>query len=276
MSMTADSLTTDTPAAPPATPAASPPPVSPATPGLDPAVYCPEDGKTWKSKFHGESGRRQQIETRLDQLTGRMEQQVTDLKGTGTEKDATIARLTAELAALQQTADSVPALQTQIVDLSKQAERAARLGILMQYPDLLAYQVAETRQPDDGGDPVEVVVRPFLDLIESTTLDGPALEQSLARLATALNVQRQALEAPPPAPEAVLPGQANPIAPGTPPAPTPADGAESSSSWRKQAMEWHSLAILGHAGPNGEDAKAKEAECWDLMRQAVQREQAQA
>jgi len=254
---------------------ASPPPVSP-VPGTNPEIVCTKDGKTWKSKFHGESGRRQQLEDRLEQISGNMEQQLTDLKGTATEKDATIMRLTAEVAALQQTAEGIPALQTQIVDLSQQAERAARLGVLMQYPDLLAYQMTEAQTPEDGGDPVEVVVRPFLDLIESTTLEGAELEKSLARLAAVLNVQAPDVTADPPPAPAPDPSVPSPVAPGTPPAPIPAGGDGTPSYWRKEAMAWHNLAIHKMPGPNGEDSKVEEARCWDQMRQAVAKEQAPA
>lgn len=248
-------LTTDTTVAPPVTPPVQPPA------GLDPQIYCLDDGKTWKTKFYGEQGRRGQIENQASQRTGTFEQQIKDMEAAANATGAETARLQARIAELEGQAGAIPGLQQQVTDLTTQAEKAAKLEVLLQYPTLLSYQVTEQQTPE-GGEPVDVVVRPFLNLVNSTTLTGEALDTELRRLASALPGEGPAI---------------SPVAAGAaPPPPAPAGDGESPDHWHQQALIWHQRRINGEAGEAGEDPAEMERKCWENKRKAIELAASQA
>ncbi len=249
--------TTETPPAAPQTPPATTPPQPPASPkpGLDPAVYAP-DGKTWKDKYFGEQGRRQQVENQSATQAGSLEAQLEAAQRDVKVKEAEIARLSATIADQEQKIAAIPELQGQIDALTPQASRASRLELLTQFPSLLAVQVEEQYTPEGAEEPQTRQVNPFMSLINNTTLEGDALAQELRRMSTAIGTSPDA--APPP----VVAGAVPP-----PAAPAPTSGAE---ALRAKAMEWHRLVTNGVTRTeDGKDPLEEERKAWSAVEEAL-------
>lgn len=227
-------------------------------PGLDPKIYA-DDGKTWKEKFYGEQGRRGQVEAESAKALGGLQQQIKALQEAKKADGATIARLEATVAELEGQTGAIPELQEQVTSLSSKAEMADKLNVLMKYPKLLGYQVTEERTIEGEEEPVEEIVRPFLNLIQSTTLTGEALEKELVRLAKAL-------------PGDIKPSPSPETAGAAPSPPEPAGDGDSPDHWHEEAMKWHQMHIAGETGPNGEDPAKMEQEAWNKKREAIQRQ----
>jgi len=250
----ADELTptpTGDPVAPPAQPA-TPPTQPPASPTVDSKIFAP-DGKTWKDKFFGEQGRRQQVENQSATHAGSFEAQLETAQRDGQIKDAEIARLNASIAELTNQTGAIPDLRTQVEALTPQAARAARLEILMGYPSLVAAQVEEEFTPE-GGEPQKRMVNPFLNLVNSTGLEGQALVTELGRLSAAIGT--------PATPPAVVAGAVPP-----PASPAPGNDAE---SHRANAMKWHQYVVNGVIRTDdGKDPLEEERKAWAAMEEAL-------
>jgi len=245
-----------TSAEPPATPVTSVPPqptASPAAPGLDPGIYAP-DGKTWKSKYHGAEGTRMQVETARDQAEGRFTQQVQDLQQQLREALVKVTTLETQVQQLAAQTEAIPQLQGELDAAKQAAARANRLEVLMRHPDLLTVQVEETREVD--GQPQTVAVNPFMGFIDSTTLEGDALDTMLTQMATALSVPPAAVVAPTPVTEGAAPQPAQPADTG---------GLD---ALRAEAMRWHQMKINAERGPNDEDPAEEERKAWQKFYQA--------
>ncbi len=176
-----------TPAAPPAQ-AAPPPQSQPPQQQLPPTVD-PSDGKLWKDKFYGTQGRLQQVEAQHAQQMGALQVQAEGLQSTLRERDATITNLQQQVQQATTQLETIPGMQEQIATLEQQSALAERYRAAMQYPALLGAQVEIERTTEDG-QTVKEMVNPLLNLIESTTLTGDALQATLRQMAAALPAQQ--------------------------------------------------------------------------------------
>jgi len=216
---------------PPEGPATTPaPPLSPVTPGLNSDIYA-DDGKTWKSKYHGIVGRLKVVEGKRDTEIGKRDQQIADVQQSTHEREAKVVALEADVARLTAEVQTIPQLRGELDAAVVGAKRASKLEVLMQYPALLTMQVEEEQQAEGQEEPVKVQVNPFMRLIEATTLVGDELAQELQRLVSVLPSTGTVTAAP------VVEGAA----------PQPAQPADTNDveALRAKALELHQEVIAG-------------------------------
>ena len=231
-----------------ATPA---PPSSPVTPGPNPDIYA-DDGKTWKSKYHGIVGRLKVVEGKRDTEIGKRDQQITDAQQSIHEREARIIALEADVAKLTGEVQTIPELRGELDVAVKGAKRAGKLEILMRYPTLLTMQVEEERQVEGQEEPVKVQVNPFMRLIEATTLAGDDLALELQRLVSVL--------------PSTAPVVATPVVEGAVPQPAQPTGTGDVDALRAKALELHAEVI------SGKPVKDEEREAWQALYKAQSKE----
>lgn len=224
------------------------PPLSPVTPGLNPDTYA-DDGKTWKSKYHGIVGRLKVVEGKRDTEIGERDQKIADAQQLILEHEAKITALGADVTRLTGEVQTIPQLQGELAAASEGAKKAGKLEILMQYPALLTMQVEEEQQVEGQEEPIKVQVNPFMRLIEATTLAGDDLAQELQRLVSVL--------------PSTTPAVATPVVEGAAPQPAQPAGTGDVDALRATALDWHKKTIAGEPG-----AKEKEYEAWTALYKA--------
>lgn len=223
------------------------PPASPA-----PGLYAP-DGKTWQSKFHGAEGRAQQVTQQRDTVVGGYEQRISDLQQELREAQAKVTTLEGQVQKLTGQVDAIPQLRGELDAAKSAAAKASRLQVLMRHPGLLSVQVEEEREVE--GQTQTVQVNPFMQFVDSTTLEGDPLDAMLRQMASAMSVP------------AVIPAPA-PVVEGAAPQPATPAGESGADALRKEALGWHRLKINGEVGPNGEDPAAEEQKAWSAFYEA--------
>ena len=233
----APAITTTTPA-----PVAQPP-ASPA-----PGLYAP-DGKTWQSKFHGAEGRAQQVTQQRDTVVGGYEQRIEDSQQALRVAQAKVATLEGQVQQLTGQVDTIPQLRGELDAAKNAASKASRLQVLMKHPNLLAVQVEEEQEGQ------AVQVNPFMQFVDSTTLEGDGLDAMLRQMASAMSVPAAT-----PAPAPVVEGAA--------PQPATPAGDGGTDALRVEAMRWHQLKIDGEVGPNGENPAEEEQKAWSKFYEA--------
>jgi len=231
-----------------ATPVVTPAPVvqPPASPA--PGLYAP-DGKTWQSKFHGAEGRAQQVTQQRDTVVGGYEQRVEDSQQALRVAQAKVATLEGQVQQLTGQVDTIPQLRGELDAAKSAASKASRLQVLMKHPGLLSVQVEEEQEGQT------VQVNPFMQFIDSTTLEGDSLDAMLRQMASAMSVP------------AATPAPA-PIVEGAAPQPATPAGESGTDALRAEAMRWHQLKIDGGVGPNGEDPVEEEQKAWSKFYEA--------
>lgn len=247
--------TTDTPTdAPtaPVTPAVTTPapvvqpPASPAPDLVDPRIYA-SDGKLWESKFFGAEGRAKQLTQQRDTVVGGYEQRIEDSQQALRVAQAKVTTLEGQVQQLTGQVDTIPQLRGELDAAKSAASKASRLQVLMKHPNLLAVQVEEEQEGQT------VQVNPFMQFIDSTTLEGDPLDAMLRQMASAMSVP------------AVTPA---PVVEGAAPQPATPAGESGTDALRAEAMRWHQLKIDGGVGPNKEDPVEEEQKAWSKFYEA--------
>jgi hypothetical protein len=179
---------------------------SPGQQGFDPQIYNPE-GQLWKDLYNGTVGGMQSLKTQHTQALATLQGKVDEHKTTIQERDAALTQLRGQN---EELASTIAALKEQIETIPGLAQRAGyadRLEILMQFPELVAAQTVREVQGEEGQEPTEVTIRPYLELIATTTLSGNELREHLANMASTIAPTSQAqVSASPP----VVPPQPQP------------------------------------------------------------------
>jgi len=238
--------TTDTPTD--ATPVVTPAPVvqPPASPA--PGLHAP-DGKTWESKFFGAEGRAKQVTQTRDTVVGGYEQRIEDSQQALRVAQAKVTTLEGQVQQLTGQVDTIPQLRGELDAAKSAASKASRLQVLMRHPNLLAVQVEEEQEGQT------VQVNPFMQFVDSTTLEGNPLDAMLRQMASAMSVPAAT-----PAPAPVVEGAA--------PQPATPAGESGIDALRAEALRWHQLKIDGGVGPNGEDPVEEERKAWRQLYEA--------
>lgn len=198
-----------------------------------------KDGSMWRDKFNGAQG---QIGNLNNQIS-RLKQEMEDMGGGHSSelqaKDDQISQLQSEIDQLQQTTGTIPGLQEQLEQLKPKAVMADRYRMVMRYPGVLNLSVEEEVQVEGEDEPQVVSVNPVLQLIETTTLEGEALEQAVKRLARlhGQSVATQLEDVEPVATPAGGPAFNSP-APPSPAGPS----EESAQFWYDKAIEYKGIA----------------------------------
>lgn len=208
------------PTSPPATP------VSPTQPGTPPNPSSnPGAGGPYEKLYNDMRSRAIRAEKELDDERARLGAEIKELKQQLAERDNAITQLNANVAKLADETAEIPNLQKRIKELTREAELGRKFRSAMNYPDLLTVQVEEEVEGQDE----PVVTNPVLSLIESSNLEGEALEAVLRQM------------------NAALPQQSGTPAPTTPPptAPAPAEPLEDDSPefWEREVDRIHKAMI---------------------------------
>lgn len=190
-------------------PPASSPPSSPPG-GFDSTVYNAQ-GQMWKDLYHGTQGGIASLRSQHTQALAEIQAQLDANATLLQEKDAAIAQ---QQAAQAEQATNIATLTEQaqtIPDLNQRAAYADKLEIFLQFPTLVAAQVSQDVPGEEGAEPTQVVVNPYLQMIATTSLAGDELRTHLSQLTSAI---------PAPAAQTSAPTSAPPM----PPQPTPVEG----------------------------------------------------
>ena len=159
-------------------------------------VYAP-DGKRWIDKYNGLKGRLMQVEAESAESTGKLEAQLDSLRQRLQETAASAESYKTEAEKISELQEKIDALGEEKKALSTKADRVDQYEVLFRYPHILDKQVEkEIPDPDDPEKTMKVKVNPLLNLVESTTLTGEALEEQVQMIA-AMFSNEQSVEAAP-------------------------------------------------------------------------------
>ncbi len=195
------------------------------SPQPTPPAIDPSDGKEWQEKFHGQKGAYEQLKKQVAEREGALSEQNKQSQQSLQVLEAEVKRLTLLNSELTGKVDAIPQLQTDNQNLKQEAAAAARVKVLLDYPEVLGIQVEEeVPATEEGKEPTMVKINPILNLVANSNLEGDALKVEIARLSKIYGSQAKAPPEEPPKGPPVAP------APGTP-------SEETAEYWRLKAIE---------------------------------------
>jgi hypothetical protein len=161
--------------------ATSPPSAGPTQPTYDRELVYASDGKTWREKYRGYTGRVQQLEEYLEKAKKEHTSALEELQEKLEKRDSEILELTTGLDQAGQQLKEFAGLKEQLPELEEAARQAAKLRAILEYPDLVTKQVIDTIVTEDGEEH-ELLTNPVIDLVTATDLEGDDLRMLLQRL----------------------------------------------------------------------------------------------